>query len=94
MTETKTYSAMLYLLADQIDNDGPEFESAETVREAAERMDTQTVAINVLTNALYVALPFVEDHEGSIEYKAGAVKKALETIRSAIGSTKGGAACN
>ena len=52
MTETKTYSAMLYMLADQIDSEeGCVIESAETVREAAERLDTQTVTINVLINA-------------------------------------------
>lgn len=49
MIETRTYSAMLYALADEIDRkEGCVTESAETVREAAERMDTQTVKINVL----------------------------------------------
>ena len=33
---------------------------------------------------LMLALPFVEDHEDSEIYKAGAVKKALNTIRAAI----------
>jgi len=37
-----------------------------------------------LLNALCTALPFVEDHEESNIYKAGAVAKALATIRAAI----------
>ena len=37
-----------------------------------------------LLNALCTALPFVEDHEGSNIYKAGAVAKALATIQAAI----------
>ena len=37
-----------------------------------------------LLDALYLALPFVEDHEDSNIYKAGAVAKALATIRAAI----------
>lgn len=37
-----------------------------------------------LLDALYLALPFVEDHEGSEVYKPGAVKDALKTIRAAI----------
>ena len=37
-----------------------------------------------LLAALCTALPFVEDHEDSNIYKAGAVAKALATIRAAI----------
>lgn len=37
-----------------------------------------------LLEALCTALPFVEDHEDSNTYKAGAVAKALATIRAAI----------
>lgn len=37
-----------------------------------------------LLDALCIALPFVEDHEDSNIYKAGAVAKALRTIRAAI----------
>lgn len=37
-----------------------------------------------MLEALYLALPYVEDHEGSDIYKAGAVSKALRTIRAAI----------
>lgn len=39
---------------------------------------------NDLLDALYLALPFVEDHEGGELYKPGAVAKALSTIRVAI----------
>ena len=38
-----------------------------------------------LRDALYVALPFVEDHDNSNEYKPGAVSKALRKIRDALG---------
>ena len=37
-----------------------------------------------LLEALYLALPYVEDHEGSDIYKSGAVAEALKTIRAAI----------
>jgi hypothetical protein len=37
-----------------------------------------------MLDALYLALPFVEDHEQSDIYKTGAVTKALTTIRAAI----------
>lgn len=37
-----------------------------------------------LLEALFLALPFVEDHEGSDIYKTGAASKALNTIRAAI----------
>lgn len=37
-----------------------------------------------LLDALYLALPFVEDHEGDTGYKPGAVAKAIKTIRAAI----------
>jgi hypothetical protein len=37
-----------------------------------------------LLEALLVALPFVEDHEGNPTYKAGAVAKAVRQIRAAI----------
>ena len=39
--------------------------------------------------ALYLALPFVEDHEGSQVYKPGAVAKAVRTIRDAIAKAEG-----
>jgi len=37
-----------------------------------------------LLEALYIALPFVEDHEASDIYKTGAVARALRIIRAAI----------
>ena len=37
-----------------------------------------------LLDALYLALPFVEDHEGSEIYKPGAVAEAIRKIRAAI----------
>ena len=37
-----------------------------------------------MLEALYIALPFVEDHEQSDIYKTGAVTKALAVIRAAI----------
>lgn len=47
-----------------------------------------------LLEALHLALPFVEDHEGADTYKPGAVTKAVNSIRAAIDLAKGGAACN
>ena len=38
-----------------------------------------------LREALYLALPYVEDHEESEIYKAGAVSWAVATIRAALG---------
>ena len=37
-----------------------------------------------MLDALYLALPFVEDHEQSDIYKTGAVSRALVVIRAAI----------
>jgi len=44
-----------------------------------------------LLAALYLALPFVEDHEGSEIYKPGAVAEAIRKIRAAIAKAEGGA---
>lgn len=44
--------------------------------------------IEAMENALYAALPFVEDHEGSPVYKAGAVAATLARIRAALGESK------
>jgi len=41
-------------------------------------------------DALYTALPFVEDHEGSKVYKEGAVSAALKKIRAAIEQMEAG----
>jgi hypothetical protein len=45
-----------------------------------------------LLDALYLALPFVEDHEGSEIYKPGAVAEAIRKIRAAIDKTEEAAA--
>ena len=42
-----------------------------------------------LLDALCTALPFVEDHEGSNVYKAGAVARAVREIRAAIKAATG-----
>lgn len=42
-----------------------------------------------MLEALYIALPYVEDHEGSDIYKTGAVSKALRIIRAAIKQAEG-----
>ena len=42
-----------------------------------------------LLEALCTALPFVEDHEGSNVYKAGAVARAVREIRAAIKAATG-----
>ena len=40
--------------------------------------------IETLEAALYIALPYVEDHEDDPIYKAGAVAWAVATIRAAL----------
>ena len=42
-----------------------------------------------LLDALYLALPFVEDHEGSEIYKPGAVAEVIRKIRAAIDKAEG-----
>ena len=42
-----------------------------------------------LLDALCLALPFVEDHEGSEIYKPGAVAEAIRKIRAAIDKAEG-----
>lgn len=99
-TATKTYSAMLYALAAEMRREeGCVTESPELVEQAATRLDEHTVTINELRrqrgellNALFLALPFVEDHEGDPCYKAGAVAKAVATIKAAIAQSEGSAA--
>lgn len=41
-----------------------------------------------LREALYLALPYVEDHEGSPAYKPQAVAQAVARIRKALGEPK------
>ena len=96
-TATKTYSAMLYALADEMSREeGCVTESPELVEQAATRLDEQTVTINELRrqrgellNALCIALPFVEDCERDPCYKAGAVAKAVASIKAAIATRRG-----
>ena len=45
-----------------------------------------------LLDALCLALPFVEDHEGSEIYKPGAVAEAIRKIRAAIDKAEEAAA--
>lgn len=42
----------------------------------------------ILKSALYAALPFVEDHEGSPIYKPQAVAQTVARIRAALGEPK------
>ncbi len=42
-----------------------------------------------LLDALCLALPFVEDHEGSEIYKPGTVAEAIRKIRAAIDKAEG-----
>jgi len=49
-----------------------------------EKGKTQADTLADMLDALYIALPFVEDHEQSDIYKTGAVSRALITIRAAI----------
>jgi len=51
-TETRTYSAALYQLADQIEAEGVMTVTPETIRQAAQRLDEQTVCINYLKKRL------------------------------------------
>jgi len=51
----------------------------------ADELEALHEQIEELKDALYLALPFVEDHEGNPAYKAGAVNKALKRIREALG---------
>lgn len=56
-TETKTYSAMLYALSDEMRREeGCVTESPELVEQAATRLDEQTVTINELRRQHSVAV--------------------------------------
>lgn len=54
----------------------------------AESIRSDACLSNAL-DALYTALPFVEDHEGSEVYKEGAVSAALKKIHKAIKQLSG-----
>jgi len=99
---TKQYSAMLYALAKEMrDEEGCVTESDELVEQAAERLDTQTVTINVLTKqrtellqAFNQAMSKVESaissHPNAVRYL---LDEALEIWGSATASMqKGGEA--
>jgi hypothetical protein len=74
-----TESAKLFALADDA-----EIQADSVILEMQDLRDE----VAALENALYVALPFVEDHEGSDIYKPGVVARALRTIREALGETE------
>ena len=90
MTDTKTYAAMLYALADEMRREeGCVTESPELVEQAATRLDEQTVTINELRRqhgVLLAALNLIEvdkDGDGFI------CREAMEQVREAIAHTKG-----
>lgn len=105
--ETRIYSEMLYSLAGDIDSDeGCFMESAETLREAAQRLDEQTVTIRSIEKqrddllaALEEALPMVPcgsfDAEKLGELAAGGHQTAAMILRhrAAIASAKGNTRC-
>lgn len=70
-----TESAHLFAQIDDLENE--QYASEESTEALKDR-------ISELESALYLALPFVEDHEGSDIYKPGAVAAAIRTIRKAL----------
>ena len=88
--ETRIYSGMLYALADEIDSEeGCVTESSETVREAAERLDVQTITINCLKDQRDALLDFAKwvaalKTGGLIEGKAKAAIAAVEAKGGAV----------
>lgn len=58
-------------------------------RSEATAADSATSNNNKLLDALYLALPFVEDAEADTAYKRGFVKRAIATIRAAIADAEG-----
>lgn len=71
--ETRAISHMLYALADEIrGEEGCVTESAENVEEAAERLDIQTITINVLQkqrDEIIAALEkFMNSHEECTDF--------------------------
>jgi len=63
-------------------------EDGQTIATMSESATPEQAALlaaaDSLLDALYTALPFVEDHEGSDIYKPRAVAQALAKIRAAI----------
>ena len=78
-------SPRVYLINDGRDAVG-EIVYTETRRPEDARL---IAAAPDLLDALYLALPFVEDHEGSEIYKPGAVAEAIRKIRAAIDKAEG-----
>ena len=81
-------SPRVYLINDGRDAVG-EIVYTETRRPEDARL---IAAAPDLLDALYLALPFVEDHEGSEIYKPGAVAEAIRKIRAAIDKAEEAAA--
>lgn len=77
-TETVALARVLRLLAPEHQQTDPT--SARIFREAADRLEE-------LEEALYKALPFMEDAEASPEFKPGAVKKIVNQIHAVLGTT-------
>ena len=97
MKPTREYSAMLYRLADAIDDltrlAGMDDSEVETIREAAERLDTQTVHIACLKKQFGALLAVCDELAESAAYWSeydvplGIVDRlhnAIATTRSAI----------
>ena len=78
-------SPRVYLINDGRDAVG-EIVYTETRRPEDARL---IAAAPDLLDALYLALPFVEDHEGSEIYKPGAVAEAIRKILAAIDKAEG-----
>ncbi len=81
-------SPRVYLIHDGRDSVG-EIVYTDTRRPEDARL---IAAAPDLLDALYLALPFVEDHEGSEIYKPGAVAEAIRKIRAAIDKAEEAAA--
>jgi hypothetical protein len=67
-------------------------EDGQTIATMSESATPEQAALlaaaDSLLDALYTALPFVEDHEGSNIYKPGAVAQAIAKIKAAIEQAK------
>ncbi len=101
MTDTKTYSAMLYALADEMRREeGCVIESPELVEQAATRLDEQTVTINELRRQHGVLLGALREiaAETTIDGTErddlcaiiqGICREAMEQVREAIAQAEG-----
>ena len=76
---------MTYKHKDGMIYDSEDGQTIATMSESATPEQAALLAAaDSLLDALYTALPFVEDHEGSDIYKPRAVAQALAKIRAAI----------